>query len=136
MAWFFIVVGALMVLFALFVNPSKWWRTTAGWQYKKPEANEPSEAGSAARWVAIGIAGIALIGVGLWFNYNTSGGVSGKSTLVPRWIGWPRCWARPRVQPLRSGLRLRTSPRRHRHRIGSPSLSVFPISTAVSDGRC
>ncbi|MBF6172727.1 hypothetical protein [Nocardia blacklockiae] len=83
MPWFFFIVGGLMVLFALFVSPRTWWRTTTAWQHEKPEANEPSDSGFAIRWAALGLAGLALIGLGFWFNRNTSGSWSGQVNARP-----------------------------------------------------
>ncbi|MEV5649228.1 hypothetical protein AB0L57_13325 [Nocardia sp. NPDC052254] len=83
MPWLFIVIGALMVLFAAVVSPRKWWRTTSAWRYRDPDANEPSSAGFAAWQAGTAVAGVVLVGLGVWLNVSTSGSISGKPVTRP-----------------------------------------------------
>ena len=83
MPWLFIVIGALMILFAIVVSPQKWWRTTTAWRYRDPDANEPSSAGFAARQGGLAVVGVILVGLGVWLNMATSGSISGKPVTRP-----------------------------------------------------
>ena len=78
MQWLFVVVGALMVLFAVVVNARKWWRATEAWRYRDPDANEPSDAWFVSWRAAIVLAGVALVVLGLWMNVSISGSITGR----------------------------------------------------------
>lgn len=57
--WFVVVAAVLFVLAA--VDQRKLWQGTTGWQYRNPEANEPSDAALAlGRVVMVVVAFLAL----------------------------------------------------------------------------
>ncbi|MGH3730142.1 MAG: hypothetical protein ACRDTU_15540 [Micromonosporaceae bacterium] len=53
------------------ISPQSAWRTLRAWQYKNPEANEPSEAAYATERVVSGFALVVLILLGIFLASNT-----------------------------------------------------------------
>ncbi|QIS18204.1 hypothetical protein [Nocardia terpenica] len=65
MTWFLLIFGAVLILVGLFVDLKKWWPTSAGWQYRNPDAVEPSGAYFVIQRIGTVIAGCALIFFGV-----------------------------------------------------------------------
>ena len=54
----------------LLISPGSFWRKTAAWQYKNPEANEPSDAAYTMMRVFGGI--FLVVFIGLWIHIASS----------------------------------------------------------------
>ncbi|GAA4912352.1 DUF6199 family natural product biosynthesis protein [Stackebrandtia albiflava] len=67
MTWLAVIlfVAALIPLW-IAISPKGMWRTTAAWQYRNPEANEPSEAGYAVQRVSAAIGALIMVGFGVF----------------------------------------------------------------------
>ncbi|RYB93892.1 hypothetical protein EUA93_05700 [Nocardioides oleivorans] len=65
-------IVALLLLVLTVVNPRQLWYATTAWQFKNPQANEPSEASFALGRV---VSGIAALGFGIAALVTTVGSV-------------------------------------------------------------
>jgi len=54
----------------MLISPGSFWRKTAAWQYKNPEANEPSDAAYTTMRVFGGI--FLVVFIGLWIHIASS----------------------------------------------------------------
>ncbi len=66
-------IAAILLLVLTVVDPRKLWYATTAWQFKHPEANEPSEASFALGRV---VSGIGALGFGLAAVAATAGAVA------------------------------------------------------------
>ncbi|MGH3658018.1 MAG: hypothetical protein ACRDUA_15290 [Micromonosporaceae bacterium] len=61
------LLGIPVLLLAwMAISPRGMWQTLSAWQFKNPEANEPSEAAYAANRVVAVVGIVVLISVGCW----------------------------------------------------------------------
>jgi hypothetical protein len=66
-------IVAILLLLLTLVDPRKLWYSTAAWQFKHPQANEPSEASFALGRV---VSGVAALGFGIAAITATAGAVA------------------------------------------------------------
>lgn len=76
MGWLLIALGGIFVLASL-INPRSLWHAFSAWQYRNPEANEPSDAKYAMSRVSCAVCGLFLIGLGLNANIELTGDIFG-----------------------------------------------------------
>src|SRR5688500_2867417 len=76
MGWALIAVGGIFMVIA-FMNPRSLWRSTAAWQYRNPDANEPSDDAYSMKRAGWAITGLVVIGFGLAANVAGAGNILG-----------------------------------------------------------
>ena len=81
-----LVVAMVLILLWAAISPESMWSTTSAWQYRDPEANEPSDAAYAVQRVGA-VLGLVLIAILVLVVVNRDP----PKPAAPRPVSW-WCW--------------------------------------------